>query len=245
MPNEPFAGVPDPNEDPLSFGGQPDEFEQASLAAMLEQVNALASTNYEFLPLFVQSGLLSVIQQRFMMDDDFLYFPDEPEKSRILITKAWNRSTIDTRDKRPIVSVQFAHAQPEVHATRDGVHHTGINEVRNDRRAIRDTLTFKIDVLDHNDARAMVIAQRVRGALMASRLNMQQFFKIQYVGYPDLMGPSAIEEYPDLYQCTSTMQLLTIPIFTVTEDPLIIRNILFLIRANAGQTLQQFQVSGS
>src|ERR1035437_10108942 len=102
MPNLPFAGYEDPNDNPISFAGQPDEFEQSNLAVMLEQITALASTNYEFLPLIVQAGLLSVIQNRFMMDDDFLYLPEDPAQSRILITKGWNRNTVTTRDKKPI-----------------------------------------------------------------------------------------------------------------------------------------------
>lgn len=240
MPNEPFAGLPDPN--PSTIGGPPDEFEQASMAAMLEQIVALASTHYEYLPLFVQSGLLSVIQHRFMMDDDFLYFPDDPEHSRILISNGVDRGTVTTRDKRPIISVQFVHAQPEVHGTRDGVNHSGINEVRNDRRAIRDTLAYRIQVLDHNAMRATAVAQRVRGALITSRLNMQQFFKLQYVGYPDLTGPTEVEEYDDLFQCVMNLQILTVPVFTVTEDPLIIRKILLLIKVNTGKILQGIQV---
>lgn len=240
MSNEPFAGVPDPDaSSPFDF--QSDEFQQASLAAMMEQVIALSSTHYEFLPLFVQSGLLSVIQNRFMMDDDFMWVPDDQENSRILITKELNRGTVTTRDQRPLVSVAFRRAQAQTHGMRDGAVHTPINEVRNDKRAIQDTLVYQITVLDHNASRALIIAQRIRASIVASRLNMQQFFKLQFVGYPDLSGPAEAEEYEDLLQCTMSLEIVTVPVFRVSEDPLIIKKILFLIKANIGDVLGAVQ----
>lgn len=243
MPNEPFAGVPDPADDPGDFDHQPDEFDQASIAMMLEQITALSSTHYEYLPLFIQSGLLSVIQHRFMMDDDFTWLPDDPENSRILITKEWNRGTVTNRDRRPLICVAFRRAQAQTFGTRDAATHSGVNEVRNDKRALQDTLIYQIEVLDHNPARSVLIAQRVRAALIASRYNMQQFFKLQFVGYPDLAGPVEVEEYDDLMQCTMNMEILTVPVFRVTEDPLIIKKILFLIRANVGDVLGAIQQS--
>ena len=53
-----------------------------------------------------------------------------------------------------------------------------------------------------------------------------------------------VEEYDDLFECTLNLQVLTIPTFRVRQDPLVIKKILFLIRANAARIIQRMNVPG-
>jgi hypothetical protein len=246
MSIEPFAGYPDPNgNDPLAINNDPNEFAQASVATLMSHLSAIASTNYEFLPLLVQSGILSVIEHRFMTDDDFIYFPEDPERSAVLIAKDLRRNEMAARDKRPLIVVKFGRAQAETHAMRDAVKMAGADAPQDDRRAVRETLIYQIQVLDRDSLRATLLAQRIRGALIASRLDIQQAFNLQYVGYPDLNGPVLTEEYDDLFECTLNLQVLTIPAFRVRQDPLVIKKILLLIRANAARIIQRINVPGA
>lgn len=246
MSIEPFAGYPDPNgNDPLAINNDPNEFAQASVATLVSHLSAIASTNYEFLPLLVQSGILSVVEHRFMTDDDFIYFPEDPERSAVLIAKDLRRNEMVTRDKRPLIVVKFERAQTEVHGMRDAVRMVSADAPPDDRRAVRETLLYQVQVLDRDSLRATLLAQRIRGALIASRLDMQEAFNLQYVGYPDLNGPVLVEEYDDLFQCTLNLQVLTVPTFRVRQDPIIIKKILLLIRANAARILQQINVPGA
>lgn len=223
-----------PPEDDLAVGGLPNEAQQGSLARTVERLQALISLHYEYLPVFFQSTLLSLVQDHFAHDPDYRYDRHQPLNNTVLITREWSRSTLGQRDNRPIVSVGFLGSQASHMALRDTMSETVPNAFKPTRTAsIEEVSTFQIAVIDHNAVRATVLAQRLRARLVATRLQLQRLYKLQDLGMPTLNGPQNVEEFDDLFQVTMALQIMSLPRWTETQDHDYLRRIAVLTHLNA------------
>jgi hypothetical protein len=221
-------------QDDLAVGGIPDETQQGNVTRIVERLQSVIGLNYEYLPVFFQSTLLSIVQDHFEQDPDYHYDRNQPLNNTVLITREWNRTTLGQRDNRPIISVGFLGSQTEHLALRDTMSETSPGAFKARRVAgVEEVSTFQIAIVDHNPVRATILAQRLRARFVSTRLSLQRLYKLQNLGFPTLNGPQNVEEHDDLFQVTMAIQLMCLPRWTETQDPEYIRRIAVLTQLNA------------
>lgn len=219
-------GAPE-EKDPFRTEPIADATRQSAVRDRMVTVAALRSVSYDTLPLYIESFLLAIIANMYRDDPVFPYIAHDELATKIIISGAWQRGVVESRDLKPRIVVAFQQASADNMWLRNDAVTSQVNDpLPGGEKGVTENMTFRIVVMHHNRRLALFLAGQIRGKIMTVLDDIRSAFGLQKVYPPSMTGPGQMNEYDDLFGAFIDLRVMAIPRWRTERRPDYIRDII-------------------